>query len=117
MSRADKIGAGLFVAIAILVSVVLWMGVTMWFDRWAAEVAAEVEMGDIWTEGALEVDSGSDLWVYSDTVDTGLIVRDGLGSDIGIELEVDDTIYYYNHELPGEHPQAMGCSLQWVCDD
>ena len=101
MSRADKIGAGLFVAIAILVSVVLWMGVTMWFDRWAAEVAAEVE----------------GVWFYTDTMETGLIVRDGLGSDIGIELEVDDTIYYYNHELPGEHPQAMGCSLQWVCDD
>ena len=101
MSRADKIGAGLFVAIAILGIVVLTMGVTMWFDRWAAEVAAEVE----------------GVRVYTDTMETGLIVRDGLGSDIGIELEVDDTIYYYNHELPGEHPQAMGCSLQWVCDD
>ena len=101
MSRADKIGAGLFVAIAILGIVVLTMGVTMWFDRWAAEVAAEVE----------------GVRVYTDTMETGLTVRDGLGSDIGIELEVDDTIYYYNHELPGEHPQAMGCSLQWVCDD
>ena len=58
-----------------------------------------------------------DVWFHTDTVDTGLTVRDGPGPDIGIEMEAGDTIYYYNHELPGEPPQAMGCSLRWVCDD